>query len=99
MRSGFFCNPGAGEAAFGLAADDLQSYFRNADFTFDDLRAWYRAERGFDIGGMRISFGVPSTFRDAWSWLGFLRGLLDRTTHELGTTPGGLVEPDTVCAG
>lgn len=99
LRSGFFCNPGAGEAAFELGADDLQAFFRQPDFTFDDLRAWFRSNRGFDIGALRASFGLASTFYDAWRFVRFVHGFVDQDRTTLGTLPQGGAEADTVCAG
>lgn len=99
LRTGFFCNPGAGEAAFGLNADELVAYFRQPDFTFDDLRAHYRANHGFDVGALRASYGLASNFHDAWRFIAFLRGLLDYTRADLGTSPSDVSEDALVCSG
>ncbi|NDD29807.1 MAG: aminotransferase class V-fold PLP-dependent enzyme [Proteobacteria bacterium] len=99
VRTGFFCNPGAGEAAFGLSADDLVPFFRQSEFTFDDLRAHYRAHHGFDIGAIRASYGLASNFHDAWRFVAFLRGLVDRTCRDLATWPGDAPDESPVCSG
>jgi molybdenum cofactor sulfurtransferase len=77
LRSGFFCNPGAGEAAYGLTAEDLVPLFREPDFGFDDLRAALYRHRGITIGALRASFGLASTFGDASALVNFLRHLVN----------------------
>lgn len=88
LRSGFFCNPGAGEAAFGLTADLLKPIFaRCPDCTFDQLRADVRAATGSDIGALRASFGIASDFSDAWRLGRFLERFIGKTSREMDTEP------------
>ena len=88
LRSGFFCNPGAGEAAFGLTGELLKPIFdQRRDFTFDDLRADVRHQTGADIGALRASFGIVSDFTDAWRLGRFVERFLDVTTESVGTEP------------
>lgn len=90
LRSGFFCNPGAGEAAFGLTAGVVAPILaRRANPTFDQLRADVRTASGDDVGALRASFGIVSDFSDAWRLGRFLEGLLDATAREAGTEPAG----------
>lgn len=89
LRSGFFCNPGAGEAAFGLTARAVQPTFdRRRDFTFDELRADLREAIGEDVGALRASFGIVSDFADAWRLCQFLASFLDVSPKAMGTEPG-----------
>ena len=88
LRSGFFCNPGAGEAAFGLTGELLGPIFKSrGDFTFDDMRADVRRETGTDVGALRASFGIVSDFSDAWRFSRFVQRFLDTTTESMGTEP------------
>ena len=88
LRSGFFCNPGAGEAAFRLTADLLKPIFaRCPDCTFDQLRADVRAATGNDIGALRASFGIASDFSDAWRLGHFIERFIDRTSRDMATEP------------
>jgi molybdenum cofactor sulfurtransferase len=63
LRTGCFCNPGAGEAALGISGEDLASCFRTTDrMTIDTFRGCL-TDKG--SGSVRVSFGVASTFDDA----------------------------------
>lgn len=93
LRSGFFCNPGAGEAAFAIDGTVLKPIFRrHTDLTFDLLRADVRKAIGADVGALRASFGIVSNFSDAWRFVAFLGRLLDATTDSIGTRPGAVAE-------
>jgi len=78
LRTGCFCNPGAGEVALGLSEDELKRCFRNADDRMDrnDLMRCINAESG---GAVRISFGLVSNFSDAYAFLTFARGFVSTT--------------------
>ncbi len=75
IRSGCFCNPGAGELAMGISADEMRSCFvRHADrITYDEFR---RCIDGKSTGAVRISLGVASTFADVSAFVGFARSFL-----------------------
>ena len=75
LRTGCFCNPGAGEVALGLSEDELKRCFRSADGRMDrdDLIRCIDAESG---GAVRISFGLASNFADAHAFLTFVRGFV-----------------------
>jgi selenocysteine lyase/cysteine desulfurase len=87
LRTGCFCNPGAGEVACGLAPEEIAMYFGLAEgLTFDQLRAQVRERTGKEIGAVRVSFGLASTFADAYRLVDFLLAFRDRTAAEVGTT-------------
>jgi molybdenum cofactor sulfurtransferase len=76
LRTGCFCNPGAGEAALGISGEDLALCFRKADrMTIDTFRGCL-TDKG--SGSVRVSFGIASTFGDARALVAFLRGFVDR---------------------
>ena len=76
IRTGCFCNPGAGEMAMGISADEMRSCFiRVSDrLTYDEFR---RCIDGKSTGGVRISLGVASTFADVSAFVDLARSFLD----------------------
>jgi molybdenum cofactor sulfurtransferase len=75
LRTGCFCNPGAGELALGLSSGELASCFAHAQPTMstDDLR---RCFDGRSTGAVRVSVGLASTFADAYAFAAFAETLL-----------------------
>jgi selenocysteine lyase/cysteine desulfurase len=69
--------------AHGLEASDFGDVFqRDERITVTELRAAL-ASRGRTVGGVRISFGLVSTFADVYRFVQFTRGLLDRSVAEV----------------
>jgi len=76
LRTGCFCNPGAGEAALGISAEELSSCFSNHDrMNLQHFRACI-SDKG--SGAVRVSFGVASTLGDANVLLGCLLSFRDQ---------------------
>ena len=75
LRSGRFCNPGAGEVALGLSEAALARCFTDAGdrMTRDDFIRCIDAESG---GAVRVSFGLASNFDDAHRFVAFAREFL-----------------------
>lgn len=72
LRSGCFCNPGAGELALGLSRGELEKCFaKSPRMTRDDLRLCIDPKAA---GAVRISFGLASNFADAQAFLNFAAG-------------------------
>lgn len=85
LRTGCFCNPGAGEAAYGLSPEQIGQYFRDEEgMTFDELRSRIRASYGMEVGAVRVSVGLATNFADAFRFVAFLRGFLDRSAADVG---------------
>jgi molybdenum cofactor sulfurtransferase len=63
LRTGCFCNPGAGELALGLSKEELVSCFYGSEdrMTYDDFR---RCVDGKSSGALRVSLGLASNFAD-----------------------------------
>jgi len=78
LRTGCFCNPGAGEIALELEETELVACFskpRNKQrLSFDDFAICFD---GQESGAVRISVGVASNFDDVQILLEFMRGLLE----------------------
>lgn len=75
LRSGCFCNPGAGEIALGLSRIELVACFKEPakHLTIDDFRLCID---GKSSGAVRISIGLVSNFSDVYRFLHFAEGLL-----------------------
>lgn len=85
LRTGCFCNPGAGEVAHHLGAEAMRTWFaRDEPVSFLELRERLLAEHDLLVGAIRISVGVASTFLDAYRFLCFMQGFVDRTVDEIG---------------
>jgi len=63
LRTGCFCNPGAGELALGLSKEELVSCFVGSEdrMSYDDFR---RCVDGKSSGALRVSLGMASNFAD-----------------------------------
>lgn len=84
LRSGCFCNPGAGEAALSHSPILVAECLRRSGPAQDPAR--YRAcmsHAGKSMGAVRASLGMASNFSDVHRFLEFLEGLLDRPAAEL----------------
>jgi molybdenum cofactor sulfurtransferase len=85
LRTGCFCNPGAGETAEGLTEEDMQAGFTmGADI---NLLSFVRMmqERGHkSAGAIRASIGIATNFADVWRFLRFVTGFRDQTRLTIG---------------
>ncbi len=72
LRTGCFCNPGAGEAALGLTRQELEACFEQcaSPMTCDDFRSCLDPAHG--SGAVRVSLGMVSNFADVQRVLAFL---------------------------
>jgi len=77
LRTGCFCNPGAGEIALGISRVELDVCFTRPDhkevMSIDDFR---KCIDGKSSGAVRISVGMITNFNDVQSFLMFAKGLL-----------------------
>ena len=77
LRTGCFCNPGAGELALGISRLELDVCFRGPGheqrLTLDDFRSCID---GKSSGAVRISVGMMTNFNDVQGLLKFCEGLL-----------------------
>ncbi len=78
LRTGCFCNPGAGEVALGISRVELDVCFSQPGheerLSVDDFRVCID---GKSSGAVRISVGMVSNFRDVQTVIEFARGLLN----------------------
>ncbi len=70
LRTGCFCNPGAGEVALGLSSDELRPCFGQPDhhMTYESFRHCVAPKSS---GAVRISLGLVSNFADAHAFVRF----------------------------
>ncbi len=68
LRTGCFCNPGAGELALGLERDEIVTCFRSTEsiMSYEDFRHCIHHE---GTGAVRVSVGLASTFADVEAFL------------------------------
>jgi selenocysteine lyase/cysteine desulfurase len=80
LRTGCFCNPGAAEAAFGVAPEALATAYRGTDrLSLDELVARLGVEGG---GAVRVSLGTVSSFADVRAFVRFAESFLDTVPDE-----------------
>ena len=74
LRTGCFCNPGAGEIAFTIARETLVGGEFGEEMTLDD----YVAAIGLPSGGaIRASLGIASNFADVYRFRHFAEEFVD----------------------
>lgn len=78
LRTGCFCNPGAGEVALGLSQPELVACFsqpgKRQRLSLDDFRLCID---GKSSGAVRISIGLVSDFADIQKFISFAASLLN----------------------
>ena len=77
LRTGCFCNPGGGEVALGLSAEELSSCFVQAAdrLALDEFR---RCIDDKSTGAVRVSLGLVTTFADVHRFVEFAAGFIER---------------------
>jgi len=92
LRTGCFCNPGAGETARDVTADDLRPFlaadtFEGRPVSLCEVDQVFRRHRDVGVSALRVSLGMSSNEADVRTWIDFLGGLLDRRVDELDPPP------------
>jgi len=76
LRTGCFCNPGAGEIALGISSGELSACFTRPDhethLSYDDFRLCIDGKAS---GAVRISAGMVSNFADIEAFLRFAKSM------------------------
>ncbi len=82
LRTGCFCNPGAGEMALGLSKGELETCFRRSGdrMSYEDFR---HCIDGKSTGAVRVSLGWVTNLADLDAFLAFAGSLLDRDSATL----------------
>ena len=97
LRTGCFCNPGAGEVAFHLSKEKLQGIFK--DEGKDILPNLYKGQEGITWdqflanlgmqsgGAVRVSLGLATNFADVYLFMKFAETFLDNIATESNLQP------------
>ena len=88
LRTGCFCNPGAGENALGLGKEELRFYFERAHgMSYEQFATDLARRHGGPAGAVRISLGLVSTFADAYHFVQFVETFADQPAPVTPATP------------
>jgi selenocysteine lyase/cysteine desulfurase len=82
LRTGCFCNPGAGEAAFSISKESLTGILAGKE-TLDYQQ--FLTALGLPSGGaVRVSLGLATTFADVYRFMEFAQTFLNDVPDESG---------------
>jgi selenocysteine lyase/cysteine desulfurase len=85
LRTGCFCNPGAGEVAEGLTEDDMVAAAeQGGDMTLPRFLQFITHRGGKSAGAIRVSLGLASNFEDVQRFVQFAATLRDQTRLTIG---------------
>lgn len=84
LRTGCFCNPGAGEAAEGLTAEDVMAGLAEGEMTLPRFLQVIQHRGGKSAGAIRASVGLVSNVEDVHRFLTFVAGFRDQARLAIG---------------
>jgi len=85
LRTGCFCNPGAGETAEGLTeADMLAGAEAGVEMTLPRFMQIIQHRGGKSAGAIRVSLGIVSNFADVERFYRFIADFRDQTRLTIG---------------
>lgn len=85
LRTGCFCNPGAGEIAHHLTREQMRPWFaRGVPMSFLELRERLLLDHDRLVAAIRISVGLATNFADMYRFMCFLQGFVNRSVEEIG---------------
>jgi molybdenum cofactor sulfurtransferase len=85
LRTGCFCNPGAGETAEGLTEADIAAAVEaDANMTLPRFLKFITQRGGKSAGAVRVSLGIASNFADVFRFYEFAASLRDQTRLTMG---------------
>ena len=86
LRTGCFCNPGAGETAEGITEADVHAALElDANMNLGRFLELVTSRGGKSAGAMRVSLGLVSNFADAYRFIQFAESLRDQTRLAIGS--------------
>ena len=89
VRGGCFCNPGAGEAAFGFAGNVVAPCLDQAGARFSHARLQECLGTGTAVGALRMSLGIPSNAADVDRLLAAIAAFAASSRAEPAARPHG----------
>ena len=84
LRTGCFCNPGAGETAEGLTESDMLAGLAEGDMTLPRFLQVIQHRGGKSAGAIRISLGLASNRADVEAFLQFAARFRNQTRLAIG---------------
>jgi len=85
LRTGCFCNPGAGEIAEGLSRDDMMAGLEDGpDMSLPHFLQVIQHRGNKSAGAIRISTGLVTNFADVYHFMNFAAGFRDKTNMNIG---------------
>jgi molybdenum cofactor sulfurtransferase len=84
LRTGCFCNPGAGEAAEGLTAEDVAAAMAEGAMTLPRFMKVIQHRGGKSAGAIRASLGIVSSFEDVQRFVACVAGFRDQSRLSIG---------------
>ena len=85
LRTGCFCNPGAGEIAEGLTESDMTAGItEDGEMTLPRFLQIIQYRGGKSAGAIRASLGLVSNFNDVDTFLQFIAGFRDQARLAIG---------------
>jgi molybdenum cofactor sulfurtransferase len=87
LRTGCFCNPGGGELALGISAEELSTCFvhHTERLALDEFRRCIDTK---STGAVRVSLGLVTTFADVYRVVQFAHHFLDQPAEDVATRAG-----------
>ncbi len=87
LRTGCFCNPGAGETAEGIVEADLRAGVADvgSQINLPRFLQFLQVHGGKSAGAIRVSLGLASNRADVDRFLAFAAGFRDQTALTIGT--------------
>jgi selenocysteine lyase/cysteine desulfurase len=85
LRTGCFCNPGAGETAEAITDEDVTAALAaSAEMSLPRFMQIIQHRGGRSAGAIRASLGIASNFADARRFVEFVSGFCDQTRLTIG---------------
>jgi len=85
LRTGCFCNPGAGEIAEGLTTEDMLAGLNDGpDLSLPHFVQVIQHRGNKSAGAIRISVGLATNFADVYRFMHFAAGFRDKTNMNIG---------------
>jgi molybdenum cofactor sulfurtransferase len=85
LRTGCFCNPGAGEIAEGLTTEDMMAGLNDGpDLSLPNFLQFIQHRGNKSAGAIRISVGLATNFADVYRFMRFADGFRDKTNMNIG---------------
>jgi hypothetical protein len=98
LRTGCFCNPGAGETAEGVTEDDVRAAIEEGDMTLPRFLQVIQHRGGKSAGAIRVSLGIASNFADVDRFVQFATSLRDQTRLTMGDVTFDVSNPAALFA-